>query len=141
KPHGALYNMAARDARLGDAIARAVHDFDPRVALVGPAGSELVRAGRDARLPVLREAVVDRRYEDDGSLVPRGEAGAMVETTDAAVEQALSIVLHGRVAARSGARLALEADTLCVHGDHDGAAALARALRERLEAAGVRIEA
>jgi UPF0271 protein len=139
KPHGALYNMAARDGLLADAVAHAVRDFDVRLVLVGLAGSELIRAGRESGLHVAHEAFVERRYEDDASLTPRGAPGAVVETIDAAIEQALSIVLHGEVTTREGRRIALEADTLCVHGDRPDAAALARDLRTRLESAGVRI--
>jgi UPF0271 protein len=141
KPHGALYNMAARDGALADAIAHAVRDFDVRLVLVGLAGGELVRAGRDAGVRVAREAFVERRYESDASLTPRNEPGAVIETIDAAIEQALSIVLHGEVVTRDGQRIALEADTLCIHGDRPDAAALAQALRRAFDSAGVRIAA
>lgn len=141
KPHGALYNMAARDGSLADAIAHAVRDFDVRLVLVGLAGGELVRAGREAGLRVAREAFIERRYESDGSLVARGDPGAVIGTIDTAVAQALSIVLHGEVVTRDERRLALEADTLCVHGDRPDAARLAQALRRELDAAGVRVAA
>ncbi|GAA0704384.1 5-oxoprolinase subunit PxpA [Dokdonella soli] len=139
KPHGALYNMAARDAALADAIARAVRDFDPALILVGLAGSELPRAGERARLAVAHEAFADRRYESDGSLTPRREAGAVIEHIDAAVAQALAIVRDGIVTTRQGGTLALHADTICVHGDRTDAALFARRLREALDAAKVLI--
>ena len=141
KPHGALYNMAARDAVLADAIARAVHDLDPALILVGLAGSELPRAGERAGLAVAREAFADRRYQADGSLTPRSEPGAVTDDIDTAVAQALAIVMQGEIVARDGLRLALCADTLCVHGDRPDAAVFAQRLRAALERAGVRVEA
>jgi UPF0271 protein len=141
KPHGALYNMAARDAALADAIARAVHDFDPALVLVGLAGSELPRAGARAGLAVAHEAFADRRYEADGTLTPRREPDAVIDEVEAAVAQALAIATHGAITARDGSALALRADTLCVHGDRPDAATFARRLRAALEAAGVRVQA
>jgi len=141
KPHGALYNMAARDAALADAIAQAVRAFDASLRLVGLAASELPRAGARAGLAVSHEAFADRRYRDDGSLVPRGEAGAVIADVDEAVAQALSIAHDRRVETRSGGTLELGADTICVHGDRDDAAAFARRLHEALHRAGIAITA
>lgn len=141
KPHGALYNMAARDAALADAIARAVHDFDSKLILVGLAGSELPRAGERAGLHVAHEAFADRRYESDGSLAPRHEAGAVIEDIDAAIAQALDIAARGIVMARDGTPVTLHADTLCVHGDRPNAAAFAQRLRAALDAAGLVVSA
>ncbi|HJR13888.1 MAG TPA: 5-oxoprolinase subunit PxpA [Rhodanobacteraceae bacterium] len=141
KPHGALYNMAARDRALADAIANAVRDFDHRLVLVGLAGSTLVDAGRDAGLPVQREGFCDRRYSMDGSLTSRSEAGAVIEDIDEAVAQAMSIALRSEAVASSGAKVRVDADTLCVHGDRPTAAMFAERLRCALESAGVRIAA
>jgi UPF0271 protein len=141
KPHGALYNMAARDAALADAIAGAVRDFDPALILVGLANSELPRAGTRAGLAVAHEAFADRRYERDGALTPRREADAVIHEVDAAVAQAVAIATQGVVAARDGSVLALHADTLCVHGDRPDAAVFARRLREALENAGMCVQA
>ncbi len=141
KPHGALYNMAARDRALADAIAAAVHAFDPRLVLFGLAGSALLEAGRAHGLAVAAEAFADRRYRADGSLQPRGEAGAVIDDMAAATHQALGIVRHGVVLAVGGASLKLHADTLCLHGDGAHAVQLARRLRSALEDAGVRIAA
>lgn len=141
KPHGALYTMAARDAALADAIAQAVHDFDATLVLVGLAGSELPRAGERAGLRVAHEAFADRRYASDGSLVPRREAGAVIDDIDAAVTQALAIATRGTINAYDGSPLTLHADTLCVHGDRADAATFARRLREALDGAGVRVRA
>lgn len=141
KPHGALYNMAARDPALAAAIAAAVAGFDRELILVGLAGSALLQAGRDAGLRVAAEAFVDRRYQADGSLTPRREADAVIKDPDQAVAQALSIVLHGHAVARDGSRVDIAADTLCIHGDKPDAALFAQRLRTALSEAGVQIAA
>lgn len=141
KPHGALYNMAARDRALADAIATAVRDFDPLLILVGLAGGALVDAGRDMGLTVQREGFCDRRYRADGSLTPRSEPGAVIEDIDAAVAQAVSIATHGEAVALDGKTVRIEADTLCVHGDRANAAAFAERLRGALENAGLQVTA
>lgn len=139
KPHGALYNMAAKDAALADAIARAVRDFDANLILVGLANSELPKAGAALALSVAHEAFADRRYEADGSLTPRGIHGAVIEDVETAVAQAVTIATQGNVDIRSGGTLTLRADTICVHGDRPDAALFARALHEGLKAAGVAV--
>ena len=139
KPHGALYNMAAKDAVLADAIARAVRDFDAQMILVGLAGSELPKAGAALGLAVAHEAFADRRYEADGSLTPRSVGGAVIEDADAAVAQAVQIATKGKVDIRAGGTLDLHADTICVHGDRPDAARFARKLREGFKAAGVEV--
>jgi len=132
KPHGALYNMAAKDAALSAAIARGVRAFDPELTLVGLAGSELPNAGAAIGLRVAHEAFADRRYERDGSLTPRGEADAVIDDVDAAVAQAVRIAANGTVRARDGSDIMLRADTICIHGDRPGAAVFARRLHEAL---------
>jgi UPF0271 protein len=141
KPHGALYNMAARDPELAQAIATAVRDFDAGLMLFGLAGSALIAAGESAGLAVAREAFVDRRYRADGSLVPRGEPDAVIDDADAAIAQALSIVETGTVIAVDGSKLSLDADTLCLHGDHANASDFARRLRHALEQRDITIRA
>ena len=141
KPHGALYNMAARDATLADAIARAVHAFDPALILVGLAGSALPQAGERIGLRVAHEAFADRRYEANGSLTPRHEAGAVVDDIGTAVAQAVNIATSGKVDIRTGGMLQLHADTICVHGDRADAATFARRLRQGLEGAGMHVAA
>jgi UPF0271 protein len=140
KPHGALYNMAAKDRALADAIAAAVRDFDSDLILVGLANSELPRAGEQAGLAVAHEAFADRRYESDGSLMARGKAGAVIDDVDVAVAQAISIATRGEAESPAGV-LHIRADTICVHGDRPDAAMFARQLRDGLEAAGVVIAA
>lgn len=141
KPHGALYHMAARDRRLADAIAAAVRGFDPGLALVGPPGSALLDAGRDAGLAVWGEAFADRRYRADGTLLPRREPKALIRDVDEAVAQALSLVETGTVVAADGTRVAVAAQTLCLHGDSPEALVLARRLRAELAARGIAVRA
>ncbi|MET0232119.1 MAG: 5-oxoprolinase subunit PxpA [Rhodanobacteraceae bacterium] len=138
KPHGALYNMAARERGLADAIANAVRDFDDALILVGLADSELPRAGEAAGLAVAHEAFADRRYEADGSLMARGKPGAVVDDVDAAVAQAVRIATRGEVEGPNGA-LRVRADTICVHGDRADAATFAHRLREALDIAGIAV--
>ncbi len=139
KPHGALYNMAARDAHVAEAIALATRDFDATLVLVGLANSELPRAARRAGIAAAEEAFVDRRYESDGSLTPRTHADALIIDIDEAIAQALDIVERGTLHARDGSALSIRADTLCIHGDHAHAGELAHRLRCALDAAGVSI--
>ncbi|HUB90248.1 MAG TPA: 5-oxoprolinase subunit PxpA [Dyella sp.] len=141
KPHGALYNMAARDAKLAAAIARAVRDFDPALRLFGLANSALIDAGKAMNLPVAAEAFADRRYRADGSLQPRREPDAVIQESDEAIAQAMGMAREGQVRAVDGSMVALQADTLCVHGDGNHAVDFARELRAALEAAGIGIVA
>jgi len=141
KPHGALYNMAARDRALADAVALAVRDFDPSLILIGLADSESIEAAREIGLSTAREAFCDRRYRADGSLAPRSQTGAVIEEIDDAIAQAISIATHNEAIVENGLRVRIEADTLCVHGDRDNAGDFAHRLREALEHAGLRIAA
>ena len=140
KPHGALYNQAAGDARLADTIAAVVHDFDARLILVGLAGSELPKAGLRAGLRVAHEGFADRRYLADASLAPRGRPGAVIEDADAAVTQALSIVNTGHVDTLDNERIRIRCDTLCLHGDRRDAVDFARQLCSAFAAAGIAID-
>ena len=139
KPHGALYNMAARDAKLARAIACAVHDFDRQLILYGLSGSELVRAGREQGLMVAHEVFADRRYEADGALTPRSEPGAVLDSPEEAAAQVLQLVQAGRVTSRTGSPAAVAVDTICLHGDRPDAAAFARAVRSALDAANIAV--
>jgi UPF0271 protein len=140
KAHGALYNQAAREPRLAQAVAAAVREFDRDLVLVGLAGSALVAAGEAAGLRVANEVFADRAYRSDGSLVPRSQPGALIEDAAVAVERALGMVRNGTVRSIDGAEVTIRAETLCVHGDTPGAAALAQALRDALVAAGTAVE-
>jgi UPF0271 protein len=139
KPHGALYNMAARDASLADAIARATAAASPDLVLIGLAGSRLIEAGRRARLRTASEVFADRGYRGDGSLVPRNEPGALLEEADQVAGRALAMVRHQSVVAVDGTTVALDVDTICVHGDTPGAVTMARRLREALDGAGIAV--
>ncbi len=141
KPHGALYNMAAKDIALAGAIARAVHDLDPELILVGLAGSALPQAGASLGLRVAHEAFADRRYAAHGSLIPRHEDGAVIGDIEIAVAQAVKIATKGKVDIATGGMLQLRADTICVHGDRADAAQFAQRLRMALEAAGLDVRA
>lgn len=139
KAHGALYNMAARDRGLSEAIAAAIAGFDRGLVFFGLAGSGMLDAGSAAGLQVAAEGFADRSYEPDGSLTPRAIAGSVIHDVDEVVRRATRMVRESRVRVRSGADIPLHVDTLCVHGDTPGADRLAAALRAGLEAAGVRI--
>lgn len=135
KPHGALYNQAARDPTLADAVARAVRDFDPGLKLYALAGSALIEAGRALDVQVVGEAFAERAYEADGSLTPRSLPGAVLHDYAAAEAQVLGLLARGEVLARSGEVVRVEADTLCLHGDRADAVDFAKRLRASLAAA------
>jgi len=147
KPHGALYNLAARDRSLAEAIARAVARFSRgsaslttgQLILVGLANSLLVEAGLEAGLPVAREAFADRAYEADGSLRSRRLPGAVLEDPAQAAEQAVRIVRDGLVIAYTGEEVAVRAETICLHGDTPTAVEIAKTVRRELEAAGIAV--
>lgn len=139
KAHGALYNGAATDPALARAFATAVHDFRAGLTLVGLAGSVQLDAARAAGLEARAEAFADRRYLPDGTLMPRSRPGAVLHDPAEAAAQAVQIVRDGSVTAADGSRIPLQAQTLCLHGDTEGALEIARAVRRALEQAGVRI--
>jgi len=141
KPHGALFNMAVRDAELASAIARAVAAFDRTLILFGLPGSEILNAGRAAGLRVAAEVFADRAYERDGSLASRRKPGSVIHDAAAVVTRAVRMVQERTVVAIDGAVVPLEADTICVHGDTPGSDDLAAKIRAGLEAAGVRVKA
>lgn len=139
KAHGALYNMAARARVLADALAAAVAQFDRSLVFFGLAGSPMLEAGRAAGLTVAAEGFADRAYEPDGSLTPRSFDGAVIHDVEEVVARAVRMVRESRVVARNGATIPLGVDTICVHGDTPGAAALAQGLHAGLAAAGIGI--
>ncbi|HTB79529.1 MAG TPA: 5-oxoprolinase subunit PxpA [Opitutaceae bacterium] len=141
KPHGALYNLAARDAAVAGAIAVAVRTVDPKLVLFGLAGSELVKAGRARGLRVAEEVFADRTYQADGSLTPRSSPDALIQDEDTAVAQMLSLIREGKVRATDGTDLFLKADTVCLHGDGPNAVAFAKRMKVELRKAGIEIKA
>lgn len=137
KPHGALYNRAARDPATAGAIAAAIRAFDPSLPLLGLPGSRLEDGARTAGIPFAAEAFVDRGYQADGTLVPRGSRGALIEDPAACADRAARMVMDGRVEAVDGTILALRPDSLCVHGDGPTAERVLEAVRTRLTGLGV----
>ncbi len=134
KPHGALYNMAAKDKSLATAIARAVRDFDNSLKFVGLSGSELVRAGSALGLQVVSEVFADRTYQRDGSLTPRASAGAMVENSADAARQVLNMVLKKSVKTVDGVEIPIDAQSVCIHGDGVHALSFASEIVKELKA-------
>lgn len=141
KPHGALYNLAARDPAVAATIARAVARVSRDLILVGLAGSGMLGAAADAGLGSAAEAFADRAYEADGTLRSRRLPGALLDSPERVAEQALSIVRDGRVTSHDGQVVAVRADTICIHGDSPVATTFAAAIRATLEGAGVTIVA
>jgi UPF0271 protein len=141
KPHGALFNMAARDGALADAVARAIAAVDRSLVLFGLAGSELVMAGDRAGLRTASEVFADRAYTPDGSLVSRRTPGAVIHDAAVVVERVVRMAREHAVAAIDGSIVRLQVDTICVHGDTPGAADLAARIREALTGAGVVVKA
>lgn len=141
KPHGALYNQAARDIPMADAIAAAVRDFDPSIAIFGLANSQLIAATRRAGLLAIEEAFADRGYRDDGSLVPRSEPGALIDDEHTVLERTIAMVREQRVRAVSGKWVPLNAQTVCLHGDGPHALVFARRIRARFDAEGIEVKA
>ena len=132
KPHGAMYNMAAKDEELADAIAQAVAAVDGSLTLVGLSGSCMKAAAEKQGLAFAAEVFADRAYEDDSSLVSRTKPGAMIEDEDLAIRRMLRLVKEGTVESIHGREIALQADTICVHGDSPKAVLFAKKLREAL---------
>lgn len=137
KPHGALYNMAARDPALARAVAEGAREADPRLTLFALAGSHLIAAGQACGLKVASEVFADRTYQPDGTLTPRTRSNAMIEDEVLAVAQALHIIRDGHVRAMGGTSIAVHADTVCLHGDGAHAVAFAHRLNRELAAAGI----
>ena len=132
KPHGALYNVAAQDITVAQAIARAAAAFDPSLLLLGLSGSQFIAAGQSAGLAVLNEAFADRRYQANGQLVSRETRGALLTDPDMAARQALALARGEPVATLDGEPLRIRADTICLHGDTPNALNIARAVHAAL---------
>jgi UPF0271 protein len=141
KPHGALYNQAARDPAIAEAIISAVHDFDPSVAVFGLANSRFIAMAREAGLIAIEEGFADRGYRADGSLVPRNEAGALIDNEDEMLAHVLSMVRDKRVRSVTGDWVPLDVRTLCLHGDGAHALAFAQKLRRTLDENGIDVRA
>jgi UPF0271 protein len=141
KAHGALYNQAARDRRLADAIAKAIKAFDASLVMFALPKSHMVDAATAAGLRVAAEGFADRAYEPDGSLTPRSRPGAVIHDVTLVVDRAVRMARDGVVLTPDGTEIAMTVDTICVHGDTPGAPELTRRIRAGLEAAGITVRA
>ena len=141
KPHGALYNMAAKDAALARAIAEAVAEFDDKLILLGLANSFLISEAAAVGLRTASEVFADRAYQADGSLVPRSKEGAVIHDKQLAIARTVRMVKEGKVTAITGEDVPLRADSICVHGDNPSAVEFVREIRKTLTEEGIRIEA
>lgn len=132
KPHGALYNMAAKDSQLADAIAKAVYKVNPEYILFGLGGSELIRAGKRYGLKTANEVFADRTYQSDGSLTPRTQEQALIQDPAHAAEQILHMVKEKRVVSIQGDEVPIQADTICIHGDSNHGLSIVKKIRSTL---------
>jgi UPF0271 protein len=139
KPHGMLYNQAVKEPELAAALCEAVRKFDPSLKFFGLAGSGMIEAARRAGLTPVEEVFADRGYMPDGSLVPRSQPGALIEDEEASLAQTLSLVRDHQVTAIDGSTVAVNAQSVCLHGDGAHALAFGRRIRERLTAEGIAI--
>jgi UPF0271 protein len=137
KPHGALYNMTARDKMLAPFVALAILDTNNKYILYGLSGSQLVKEGKNHGLKTASEAFADRTYKDDGTLSPRNKPGALIEDTGQAVAQVLQIVKEGTVTSVTGKKIPIVAETICIHGDGEHAVEFAKAIRDALVKEGI----
>lgn len=140
KPHGALYNTIATDARQAADVITAMQAVDPQLTLMALAGTPLIAWAKERGLRVVAEAFADRAYNDDGSLVSRRLPGAVLHDAEQVAERMLRWVETGEVTTITGQRIPLQADSICVHGDSPGAVEMAQRIRERLLAAGVSLQ-
>ena len=140
KPHGALYNMGAKNKEIAQAIAQAVYDFDKSVVLVGLSNTLLISEAEALGLRTASEVFADRRYEDDGQLVSRQESDATITNTDEALQQVLKMVTENKVVSKNGKEIVLKADTICVHGDGAHALDFVTQIRKKLTKEGIDIQ-
>jgi UPF0271 protein len=141
KPHGALYNTIAHDARQAADVIAGIKAIDPSLILMALAGAPVVEQARAAGLTVVCEAFADRAYNADGSLVSRRLPGSVIHDPEVVAERMLRMVTEGKIATIDGVEIPLEAQSICIHGDNPAAVALARALREKLAKRGVELKA
>ena len=141
KPHGALYNLAARDVELAEAIVGAIASVDRNLTLLGLAGSALITAGARIGIQTFSEVFADRGYRADGTLMPRDEPGSVLRDQAQVAARAVAMVTDGSVLASDGTRVPLQADTICIHGDTPGAAVIAAGIRDAFAAAGITVAA
>lgn len=141
KPHGALYNTAAKDKVIAEAIAKAVYDVDHDLILYGLSGSELIKAGKKIGLRIANEAFGDRTYQKDGTLTSRRFSNALIKNKETAVDQVLKMVKEGAVKTIQGQEIAINVDSVCLHGDGRHALEFARNIRDALQKDGIEVSA
>lgn len=141
KCHGALYNMAVNDEALSEAMVRAVKDLGSGVMLYALSRSRTFQLAKQKGVSVAGEVFADRGYSDDGTLAPRDKPGGMIEDAAASARQALAMIEQGYVTSLSGKRVAVSADTMCLHGDQPGAVAFAQTLRKAFTERGITVAA
>ncbi|RFS13506.1 LamB/YcsF family protein [Emticicia sp. C21] len=141
KPHGALYNMAAKDARLANAIAQATKDSNTDLILYGLSGSFLISEAEKIGLQTASEVFADRTYQNDGSLTPRTQINALIEDTNIAVNQVVRMIKDKTVVSTDGSIVPINADTVCIHGDGTHALEFAKVLMDKLKAEGLLVKA
>lgn len=139
KPHGALYNMAAKDYDLSLAICEAIKSYDPEIIVLGLSGSETIRAARDCGLKAASEVFSDRAYEEDGTLVNRRKEGAVIHDEELAISRVVRMVTEGKVTAITGKDIPIQADSICVHGDGEKALLFVEKIRKTLKEQGIAI--
>lgn len=141
KPHGAMYNMAAKDEKLAFAIAEGIAEIDPSLILLGLSGSEMLKAAEKLGLKAKKEVFADRAYEEDGTLVARTKPGAMILNEDEAIERVLGMIKFGKVKAVTGREIGIEADSVCVHGDSPKALEFVKKINAALSGEGICVAA
>lgn len=139
KPHGAMYNMAAKDEKFALAIAEGIAEVDPTLILLGLSGSEMLKAGKTVGLTTMNEVFADRAYEDDGSLVSRNKTGAVITDEQEAIDRVISMIRYGKVKSITGKEISVEPDSVCVHGDNPKALAFVKKITSCLTAEGIKI--
>lgn len=140
KPHGALYNQAARDKKVAEAIANAVCDFDKNLLFYGLSGSVMIEEARKKGLRCCNEVFADRTYQNDGTLTPRSEPGSLITDEKEALKQSIKMVSENSVTTKAGLDIKIVADTICIHGDGQHALAFAKAINENFAKNNVIIE-
>lgn len=140
KPHGALYNMAAKDYKMSLAIAEAIKEVDENLILMGLANSEMIRAGKDIGLRVANEVFADRAYNDDGTLVARSLPGAVIHDKDLAIKRVIRMVKEGKVESINGKDINIDVQSICIHGDNPEALVFSKNIKEALMSEGVEIK-
>ena len=132
KPHGALYNMSARNNEIAKAIASAVKDYDRNLVLFGLSGSFSIQEAKAIGLSTANEVFADRTYQDDGSLTPRSDTNALIESTEKAIEQVQQLLNEGTITSVNGKKITVDVETICIHSDGKHAVAFAKAIHDVL---------